>query len=866
MLTLGVGGDGVIVDRGRLPDDSPTGPLPATFYPNEATSRGEGDAGDTDDEAELARHGVRHRRGDDDDDDSAFGTGDLPRPQSGRDTDAKGSAAAGAGEGGEGGGGDNSGGGGGGEGDDELTRHGVRHRRGQGSDSSSDGEGDDDDEMPQLALNRRPLTIDTVKHGVRHRQSAAGGADGAAGAPSGAGTGSTERKSAFVERQAARKAAEAAEADADKALEEARANAKKKRTSRQSDPLLTEGQRRQSMEESSTASGVRLREMEQEIAALKATNQALTNHIQAGGAGGGPIDMEEIANAAFNDEWKGIAVSMLDPQTGVERITADIVASVYPELAGATVFTGAECARWLQSNVDSIESDDDVWDAAFNLLKSTSMGHADERNVDSITDFLPENNVWYFSFSGVGKRPSLLADASGHGGDSEATVCSFQAMLEEEDCGDQQISAPPPELTIEELFQAAFGQPLLEAILGGARKKVLKKLIAQEGVHVRDSQKRSALMYAVLTHQPATCSLLVKHGVDTEARDSAGNTALLIATHLADTLMMAKLLALGARLDTGDRDEQTALHWSCRHQATEGLRALLFHKSCRKYLVNRQDIKEQLSPLHWAVAAGARDHVVLLMEKGAEPSCMDARGRTVMDYCSYFDQPECLVNILNLDPKWVKHRNSKGRTSLHFTCGKYGWSTQCLKLLLSSTNATVNATDLKLRTPLHICAIHHRVQVGKALIKLGANPNAKDVGGYTPLHYAMHLGDVDMVALLEGSQEEVERAAEQQRRASQTLLRRSSSELSHTLNNLEEEAEVSPAAAAAAGQWLRHTDNAQAERSRALSTVSEDHEPELAGRARSRESQGGAEGGGGGGGGGGAPAAQQPKSSVCTIC
>ena len=61
-------------------------------------------------------------------------------------------------------------------------------------------------------------------------------------------------------------------------------------------------------------------------------------------------------------------------------------------------------------------------------------------------------------------------------------------MLEEEDWGDQQISAPPPELTIEELFQAAFGQPLLEAILSGARKKVLKKLIAQDGVNVRDSQ------------------------------------------------------------------------------------------------------------------------------------------------------------------------------------------------------------------------------------------------------------------------------------------------------------------------------------------------------------------------------------------
>lgn len=63
--------------------------------------------------------------------------------------------------------------------------------------------------------------------------------------------------------------------------------------------------------------------------------------------------------------------------------------------------------------------------------------------------------------------------------------------------------------------------------------------------------------------------------------------------------------------------------------------------------------------------------------------------------------------------------------------------------LLLQYGANVNATDLKGRTPLHHCALKGRHSFAKLLLSRGADPHVVDEEGKTPLQYAVGSGTVD---------------------------------------------------------------------------------------------------------------------------
>ncbi|PVU72509.1 hypothetical protein DDW10_04100 [Sulfolobales archaeon SCGC AB-777_J03] len=62
--------------------------------------------------------------------------------------------------------------------------------------------------------------------------------------------------------------------------------------------------------------------------------------------------------------------------------------------------------------------------------------------------------------------------------------------------------------------------------------------------------------------------------------------------------------------------------------------------------------------------------------------------------------------------------------------------------------ANPNAIDSYGSTPLHYVARIGRVEIVKILLEHGANPNAKDNDGRTPLHYAASWIDAGVVKIL----------------------------------------------------------------------------------------------------------------------
>ena len=93
--------------------------------------------------------------------------------------------------------------------------------------------------------------------------------------------------------------------------------------------------------------------------------------------------------------------------------------------------------------------------------------------------------------------------------------------------------------------------------------------------------------------------------------------------------------------------------------------------------------------------------------------------------------------------------NAKGLdqwTALHFAANEGHYDVVCF--LLSRPSIDKESTSTILRTPLHLAIIRGNLPIVRALIKAGANKNAKDFDENTPLHLASEFGHFECIIYL----------------------------------------------------------------------------------------------------------------------
>lgn len=103
--------------------------------------------------------------------------------------------------------------------------------------------------------------------------------------------------------------------------------------------------------------------------------------------------------------------------------------------------------------------------------------------------------------------------------------------------------------------------------------------------------------------------------------------------------------------------------------------------------------------------------------------------------------------LLQADPALVNARSTDGNQPLGLAC--FFAHPQIVDLLLSQGADVHAAADNAMKVqPLHAAAAANDIGICRALLERGADPNARQQMGWTPLHQAVHKKNAELVQLM----------------------------------------------------------------------------------------------------------------------
>ena len=269
---------------------------------------------------------------------------------------------------------------------------------------------------------------------------------------------------------------------------------------------------------------------------------------------------------------------------------------------------------------------------------------------------------------------------------------------------------------------------------------------------------------AVRLHWPRLLQRLVAHGVDLDARDSHGMSALHLAAALGRLDELKQLLAAGAAPDRRAADGQTPLGVAL----AAGRRDLAGWLDWRGWKLPRRPLQpldvpaaaivgdldavrrlldlglpvdatdsQGCSALLRAAGGGHRALVELLLERGADPTLAANTGATPLSAAVSMRQLEIVERLLEAGAGL--EQRLPGEVTVLMLAAALGLPELVVRLLQGG--ADLHAVDAQGLTPLHCAALYgftardrtRLVALLDALLLAGADPQRTAAGGATPL-------------------------------------------------------------------------------------------------------------------------------------
>ena len=235
--------------------------------------------------------------------------------------------------------------------------------------------------------------------------------------------------------------------------------------------------------------------------------------------------------------------------------------------------------------------------------------------------------------------------------------------------------------------------------------------------------------------------LLLEHGAKVDAQETTGRTVLLKVISLPHHSGLADIVTLllkhGADVNFQDRDLTNALHLAEYHGELEVARILLKYKA----YFNSRDIDGN-TPLH--ILSGRwpwiyneddiLDHAKLLLKYGADTNSQDNRNQAPL-HVAMRNERFILARILIEHGANPQAEDDYGTTPLHILSASRIHDNNALDLvwLLLGNGAEVNRLVKDKQAPLHLAMRSNWFRLTLILLDHGADANAEDIYGWTPL-------------------------------------------------------------------------------------------------------------------------------------
>jgi ankyrin repeat protein len=338
--------------------------------------------------------------------------------------------------------------------------------------------------------------------------------------------------------------------------------------------------------------------------------------------------------------------------------------------------------------------------------------------------------------------------------------------------------------------QLALGAAIyLAAYMGDVAR--LEALI-REGVDINklDGRGYAPLHYAAQNDQKRAMDLLIARGGDVNVKNSGGQTPLFDAIEAGNGDLAELLISKGADVNIKNNNGQTPLDSALSHNH-KGIVELLIAKGAegsihtavsfgdvndvRRCLERGADVnakdKDGQTALHVAVGNKRKDVAELLLSHGADINAKDGKGYTPLYYAIWKEDQDIVKFLVtkgadvSYTPKddypplyyavWIKDVNTVKLLVDHGAKfdvkDQFGWT--AFRHAASQGNRDLvdifasKGTDVS-TLPLAAC-VGNLARV-KSLVEQGADPNAKDEFGWTPLYWAASTGQEEVATYLIG--------------------------------------------------------------------------------------------------------------------
>ena len=278
--------------------------------------------------------------------------------------------------------------------------------------------------------------------------------------------------------------------------------------------------------------------------------------------------------------------------------------------------------------------------------------------------------------------------------------------------------------------------PLHLAARDGYQKAVCQLLAVTAELDITNHDGQTPLHLAAAGGHGAVIRMLQKHGFQPDCKDNKGNTPL----HLA------------ARSGRFEAVREMLTHESCDHGCavldnvpghSPIFSVPLKHSSLPDMCNNKGD-----TPLHLAAADGHLEAVCQLLAVTVEPDRANHNGRSPLHVAAAAGH-STVISVLLKHGLQPDCKDNKDNTPLHLAVKsrRFGAVQEMLAAPLR-----VNAINFHGHTPLHLAIREGRVEMAKALLINGADPNTRSTRygshGSTALNYATCWNRSECIDLL----------------------------------------------------------------------------------------------------------------------